>query len=178
MVRSRYTRSRNATAAGQVCAGRIMLRPQMIVPLVLVAMMVTSNLCGQEPAAARRAPSSDSVTPVEKNQTKELMREHRFWDKKNDWWFAGVGAARTLDYFSTLNMRRRGRQESSDYRAVHLRSLVKRGVPEVRKASEDEAPVYCVWREEVCLRAKVATLLRFPQTAMEHQRRRCVRDLS
>ena len=25
--------------------------------------------------------------------------------------FAGVGGARTLDYFSTLNMRRRGRQE-------------------------------------------------------------------
>lgn len=37
--------------------------------------------------------------------------EHRFWDKENDWLFAGVGASRTLDYFSTLNMRRRGRQE-------------------------------------------------------------------
>lgn len=36
---------------------------------------------------------------------------HRFWDRQNDWLFAGVGAARTLDYFSTLNMRRRGRQE-------------------------------------------------------------------
>lgn len=38
-------------------------------------------------------------------------REHRFWDRENVWLFAGVGAARTLDYFSTLNMRRRGRQE-------------------------------------------------------------------
>src|ERR1700684_813686 len=37
--------------------------------------------------------------------------EHRFWDATNDWLFAGVGASRTLDYFSTLNMRRRGRQE-------------------------------------------------------------------
>ena len=36
---------------------------------------------------------------------------HRFWDATNDWLFAGVGASRTLDYFSTLNMRRRGRQE-------------------------------------------------------------------
>jgi hypothetical protein len=36
---------------------------------------------------------------------------HRFWDKKNDWLFAGVAACRTLDYFSTLNMRRRGRDE-------------------------------------------------------------------
>ncbi len=32
-----------------------MLRPQMIVLLVLVAMLDTSNLCGQEPAAAQRA---------------------------------------------------------------------------------------------------------------------------
>jgi hypothetical protein len=37
--------------------------------------------------------------------------EHRFWDKTNDWLFTGVAASRTLDYFSTLNMRRRGRQE-------------------------------------------------------------------
>ena len=88
-----------------------MLRPQMTVPLVLVTMLGTSNLCGQEPAGAQRAPSADSVTPAGKNQTKELMREHRFWDKKNDRLFAGVGAARTFDYFSTLNLRRRGGQE-------------------------------------------------------------------
>jgi hypothetical protein len=37
--------------------------------------------------------------------------EHRFWDTTNDLLFAGVGASRTLDYFSTLNMRRRGRDE-------------------------------------------------------------------
>jgi hypothetical protein len=37
--------------------------------------------------------------------------EHRFWDKENDWLFAGVAASRTLDYFSTLNLRRRGDQE-------------------------------------------------------------------
>jgi hypothetical protein len=37
--------------------------------------------------------------------------EHRFWDKENDLLFSGVAAMRTMDYFSTLNMRRRGRQE-------------------------------------------------------------------
>jgi len=36
---------------------------------------------------------------------------HRFSDGKNAWLFADTGAARTLDYFSTLNMPRRGRQE-------------------------------------------------------------------
>lgn len=37
--------------------------------------------------------------------------EHHFWDATNDLLFAGVGASRTLDYFSTLNMRHRGRDE-------------------------------------------------------------------
>jgi hypothetical protein len=41
----------------------------------------------------------------------ETEKGHRFWDRENNWLFAGVGAARTLDYSSTLNMRRRGRQE-------------------------------------------------------------------
>ena len=36
---------------------------------------------------------------------------HRFWDRENDLWFAGVGAARALDYASTLNLRRRGLNE-------------------------------------------------------------------
>jgi hypothetical protein len=46
------------------------------------------------------------------NQRKAApAKVHRFWDQENDWLFAGVGASRTLDYFSTLNMRRRGRQE-------------------------------------------------------------------
>jgi hypothetical protein len=47
-----------------------------------------------------------------RNQEKAAAQKaHRFWDRENDWLFAGVGASRTLDYFSTLNMRRRGRQE-------------------------------------------------------------------
>ena len=36
---------------------------------------------------------------------------HRFWDRENDWLFAGVGAGRALDYASTLNLRRRGINE-------------------------------------------------------------------
>jgi hypothetical protein len=43
--------------------------------------------------------------------TGQFGETHRFWDRKNLWLFAGVGAARALDYTSTLNMRRRGRQE-------------------------------------------------------------------
>lgn len=36
---------------------------------------------------------------------------HRFWDKQNAWLFAGVAASRALDFHSTGNMRRRGRNE-------------------------------------------------------------------
>jgi hypothetical protein len=64
-----------------------------------------STVCAQE------AP----VAPAPKQQIASIaakkFAEHRFWDGTNGWLFAGTGAARTLDYFSTLNMRRRGRQE-------------------------------------------------------------------
>jgi hypothetical protein len=71
-------------------------------------------LCAQEAApappanAAPAASTPDAPRPKPSAADKD---EHRFWDRTNDWLFAGVGAARTLDYFSTLNMRRRGRQE-------------------------------------------------------------------
>jgi hypothetical protein len=45
-----------------------------------------------------------SISPQENFQ-------HHFWDRENLLLFAGVGGARALDYSSTLNMRRRGRQE-------------------------------------------------------------------
>jgi hypothetical protein len=64
----------------------------------------SSQSLGGSTAAAKTATSAASVAP-------SVAAEHRFWDTTNDLLFAGVGAARTLDYFSTLNMRRRGRQE-------------------------------------------------------------------
>jgi hypothetical protein len=51
------------------------------------------------------------VPPAAEKQAEARRPEHRFWDKQNDWLFAGVGASRTFDYFSTLNLRRRGDQE-------------------------------------------------------------------
>jgi hypothetical protein len=56
------------------------------------------------PVGVARSPSRNQEKPA-------AQKAHRFWDPENDWLFAGVGASRTLDYFSTLNMRRRGRQE-------------------------------------------------------------------
>jgi hypothetical protein len=68
----------------------------------------------QSPSGSDPAKSSDSSTspsPKYSPVDTSLPGEHRFWDTTNDLLFAGVGASRTLDYFSTLNMRRRGRQE-------------------------------------------------------------------
>ena len=76
----------------------------------MVLACTAKPLYSQEPSqapdnigeSAKQPPSSKTTAPP---------FDHRFWDKENDLLFAGVAAARTLDYFSTLNMRRRGRQE-------------------------------------------------------------------
>jgi hypothetical protein len=75
----------------------------------LILTCAAKQLYCQEPSRAPEdhfdpqagEPQSSKIPPI----------EHHFWDKENDLLFAGVAAARTLDYFSTLNMRRRGRQE-------------------------------------------------------------------
>jgi hypothetical protein len=83
----------------------------MILPLVLAMGMGAAEVRAQAPATEAQAPPPIAVPPAGKSQAVERPREHRFWDKENDWLFAGVGAARTFDYFSTLNLRRRGDQE-------------------------------------------------------------------
>jgi hypothetical protein len=83
----------------------------MILLLALAMLMEVGKVCAQAPATEAQTPSPSVVFPARKNLTKERMQGHRFWDKKNDWLFAGVGAARTFDYFSTLNLRRRGDRE-------------------------------------------------------------------
>ena len=40
-----------------------------------------------------------------------LKPPHRFWDQQNAWLFAGVGAARMLDYASTRHLRNQGNDE-------------------------------------------------------------------
>ena len=84
----------------------------------LTGLSLLLMFCGAPAAGAQQAPPSKPETTAweisampTKQEKIAPKREHRFWDKENDWLFAGVGASRTLDYFSTLNLRRRGDQE-------------------------------------------------------------------
>jgi hypothetical protein len=62
-------------------------------------------------AARQTSANAPDFYSNKENSRKPGRDEHRFWDKTNNWLFTGVAASRTLDYFSTLNMRSRGRQE-------------------------------------------------------------------
>jgi len=88
------------------------LNPRMVAPLVLMAVLGAGEIRAQE----QSAPKPDSPVAVDssisgKPSAALSKQEHRFWDKKNAWLFAGVGASRALDYSSTLNLRRRGDNE-------------------------------------------------------------------
>ena len=81
-----------------------------VVLFILMVLMTAVRTCGQESAPAQKAPKKKPEL-ADPAGSKAPKLEHRFWDKENAWLFAGVGASRTLDYFSTLNLRRRHDQE-------------------------------------------------------------------
>jgi hypothetical protein len=87
-------------------------KQRIIALLVLITILGANSLRAQEPSKPKTE-SPGAVDPaISGKQVATLSKqEHRFWDKENAWLFAGIGAARTLDYFSTLNLRRRGLQE-------------------------------------------------------------------
>jgi hypothetical protein len=70
------------------------------------AQQVPGNFAFRTPLEIRQASTPSSTLPA-----KGAVQTHRFWDRENILWFAGVGAARGLDYSSTLNLRRRGDDE-------------------------------------------------------------------
>jgi hypothetical protein len=82
--------------------------------LTALALFAPSFVHAQTPSPATPdAPQSPAPAPESRPvPIKSPTDAHHFWDKENAWLFAGVGASRTLDYFSTLNFRRRGRDEA------------------------------------------------------------------
>jgi hypothetical protein len=84
---------------------------RIILLLVLATLFGSGKVCAQAAPAETQTPSRVALPAAAKNQAGKQTPEHRFWGKKNDWLFASVGAGRTFDYFSTLNLRRRGDKE-------------------------------------------------------------------
>jgi hypothetical protein len=62
-----------------------------------------------EQAAGQNA--ADRPLPNSPSSQQTSPSAHSFWDRENLLLFAGVGVMRTLDYTSTHNMLRRGREE-------------------------------------------------------------------
>src|SRR5262245_25079525 len=77
----------------------------------LISVFAAKALPAQELPQAPQAKRQARVPAAALAKKSVYSCPHRFWDRRNGWLFAGVAAARTADYFSTLNMRRRGRQE-------------------------------------------------------------------
>jgi hypothetical protein len=61
--------------------------------------------------ADQQAPDTPATPQAPNPTTPPVPYVHSFWDRENDWLFAGVAAGRALDYASTLNLRRRGINE-------------------------------------------------------------------
>jgi len=82
---------------------------------VLSMLAVAPVLRAQQRADTDISAASKFQTPSQvltaAPQANPPQTSHRFWDRENDLLFAGVGAARALDYSSTLNLRRRGLDE-------------------------------------------------------------------
>ena len=83
----------------------------LLTALLLISLLAASEIQAQQETKPEPAPVSNGA-PTPRELKKEQPRQvHPFWDSENRWLFAAVGGARGLDYSSTLNMRRRGRQE-------------------------------------------------------------------
>jgi hypothetical protein len=77
---------------------------------VLAGLLAASATLSAQQAPGQSAPA-DSAPSLPAAKPLADQPVHRFWDRENDLLFAGVAGARALDYSSTLNLRRRGRQE-------------------------------------------------------------------
>jgi hypothetical protein len=90
--------------------------PISIFLLFIIALTCTAPAArGQEKLPEQKA--EEAALP-EKPQPRRAEAQnpaadssHRFWDRRNVWLFSGVAAMRAVDYHSTGNMRRRGRDE-------------------------------------------------------------------
>jgi hypothetical protein len=85
----------------------IVMRRIQFVFLFVASLIFCAGLPAQENPTTP-APQQTSVKPAAIVKTPPV---HKFWDKENDLLFAGVGAARMMDYASTRHFRDQGDNE-------------------------------------------------------------------
>ena len=86
---------------------------QIAILYCLALLSFSGAVCAQQEGPARQSQLPEKPQPQRPpdTQTPAAPSTHRFWDKQNAWLFAGMAASRALDFHSTGNMRRRGRDE-------------------------------------------------------------------
>ena len=87
------------------------LQELRVLSLLLLIACVGVQAARAQELAKPEPPNASGGRSAKGRQKEHIKERHRFWDRENGRLFAGVASARTLDYFSTLNMRQRGRQE-------------------------------------------------------------------
>jgi len=105
-------RVRGYTGCGFSMGGRVAEETFQVRDFWIIVLIALAYLVGSPSVFAQDQSNPPSTPdPAKKPAAQEAPQTHHFWDKENNWLFAGVGASRTLDYFSTLNFRRRGDNE-------------------------------------------------------------------
>jgi hypothetical protein len=99
-----------AGSGGEESGVRLRTRALPAGCVTLLVVVAANAMRAQQPPShlAQANSQGPSKAPVALAPPRPI---HRFWDRTNGWWFAGVGASRGLDYASTLNLRRRGINE-------------------------------------------------------------------
>ncbi|HTT33158.1 MAG TPA: hypothetical protein VMH48_06120 [Methylomirabilota bacterium] len=87
------------------------MRNLNLLGLLLTIVFLAPGKARAQARAENPPAGAPDISPGVPEPQRAAPAPHRFWDKENAWLFEGVAAMRTMDYFSTLNMRRRGRQE-------------------------------------------------------------------
>ncbi len=77
--------------------------------LLILALLTSGYALAQE--VSQPSDTYPAAPTVQPTTVTEVVPAHRFWDRKNALLFTGIAVGRTLDYTSTLNMQRRGREE-------------------------------------------------------------------
>jgi hypothetical protein len=106
-----FARAQDANSSWLLRAPQITSRQSLDLSAARIDLQSSQSQQTANPSSPNDTASHSPATADRNSASYDQPAEHRFWDTTNDLLFAGVGASRTLDYFSTLNMRRRGRQE-------------------------------------------------------------------